>query len=248
MTRFGRLLDRSAKSLVAEAVDGALLDAECAPDEVELVVLGNVLGGLMQRQESCRGQVWLSESQVSATSVVNVENACASGATALHQAWLAVAGGLTDVALAVGVEKMYQKGGNLHAIEAMTAVVDQDQLEPLVQEHTDAGSTGSLFMGIYARWAREYAARSGATPEDFARVAVKNHDNGARNPKAQHRATYTLQDVLDARPIAEPLTLPMCSPISDGAAALVVTTAERAARWGADTVRLLGTAVGAGRI
>jgi acetyl-CoA acetyltransferase len=198
----------------------------------------------MQRQESCRGQVWLSESQVGETSVVNVENACASGATALHQAWLSVAAGVSDVAVAVGVEKMYDRDGNRQVLEAMTAVVDQDGLERIAAEHT----TASLFMGIYARWAREYAQRSGATPEDFARVAVKNHDNGARNPKAQYRSTYTLDEVLQARLIAEPLTLPMCAPVSDGAAALVVTTPERAARWGAAPVRMLGIAVGGGRI
>lgn len=247
MTAFGRLPERSAKALVAEAVDGALLDAGCPPDEVELVVLGNVLGGLMQRQESCRGQVWLAESQIGTASVVNVENACASGATALHQAWLSVAAGLTEVAVAVGVEKMFDHDGNRGAIAAMTSVVDQDRLEPIRREHAGDGPMGSLFMGIYARWAREYARRSGATAEDFARVAVKNHDNGARNPKAQYRSTYTLEDILLARPIAEPLTLPMCAPVSDGAAALVVATPERAARWGVEPVRLLGSAVGGGR-
>jgi len=248
MTPFGRFPDKSAKALVAEAFDGALCDALCPADEVEFVYFANVLGGLMQHQESSRGQVWLSHSQAHGASVVNVENACASGASALHQAWMSVAAEITDVAIAVGAEKMCDENGNRRALEAMTSVVDQDLLDSIKDAVGSDASARSLFMDIYARFAREYAERTGATAEDFARVAAKNHDHGALNPKAQYRSTFSVDEVLGARTIAEPLTLPMCAPISDGAAAVVVTTPERAARWGSEPVRVLGVALGGGRL
>jgi acetyl-CoA acetyltransferase len=87
--------------------------------------------------------------------------------------------------------------------------------------------------------------RTGATQEDFARVAVKNHDHGALNPKAQYRTRFTVEEVLSARKISGPLTLPMCSPIGDGSAAVIVTTPDIAARWGAEPITLLATMTGA---
>jgi acetyl-CoA acetyltransferase len=248
MTVFGKFVERGLKSLVNEAVDGALRDASCPPDEVRMVYFGNSLGGLLQRQECVRGQVWLSESQLSGVTVVNVENACASGATALHQAWLSVAAGLVDVAVAVGAEKMSDKSGNRPALEALQSGVDQDRLDKILRHHGMDGGSRSLFMEIYADHARRYAERTGATREDFARVAVKNHDHGSRNPKAQYHTTYTLGDVLAARIVREPLTVPMCSPISDGAAAVVLTTPQLAHRWQAHPVRVLAAAMGGGRV
>ena len=246
MTPFGKLHDRRMKSLVAEAVDGALADGRCDPDEVEIVHVGNVLGGLMQRQESTRGQIWLAESALAGLPVVNVENACASGSTALHQAWIAVAAGLVDVAVAVGAEQMH--GGATHVADALSTVVDQERMDEIRDEVGAKDPSRSMFMDIYARFADEYAARTGATAEDFARVTVKNHANGAHNDKAQYRRTFTVEEVLEARPISGVLTLPMCAPISDGAAAVVLTTPERAARWGAESVRVLGIALGGGRV
>jgi len=245
MTRFGKFADRRMKSLVGEAVDDALADAACPPDEVGMVHFGNVLGGLLQNQESSRGQIWLAESALDGAAVVNVENACASGSTALHQAWLSVAAGLFDVAVAVGAEKMFDE--ERRAGEALFSVVDQERLGPITQELAAEGAQQAIFMGIYARFARDYAARTGATAEDFARVAVKNHAHGARNPKAQYQHTFTVEEVLAARPIAGALTLPMCAPVSDGAAAIVVTTPDRAARWGTEAVSVLGIALGGGR-
>jgi acetyl-CoA acetyltransferase len=102
-------------------------------------------------------------------------------------------------------------------------------------------------MDVYAKAATEYMERTGATQEDFARVAVKNHDHGALNPKAQYRKRFTLEEVMTARAISGPLTLPMCSPIGDGSAAVVVTTPEIAARWGAEAVTVLATMTGSSK-
>jgi acetyl-CoA acetyltransferase len=246
MTRFAKHEDRDLKSLVNEAVDGVLKDSGCPPDEVELAYFGNVLGGRMQGQESCRGQIWASDSALSGVAMVNVENACASGSTALHQAWQSVGGGFADVAVALGAEKMYD-AGTRRALQAMYGVVDQDRLGEIKAELGVNGAKGSLFMNVYARLAERYSQDSGATQQDFARVTVKNHRNGAHNPKAQYGCDLGVEEVISARKIAGPLTLPMCAPISDGAAAVILTTRERAAAWEAEPVRVLSVAVGSGR-
>lgn len=248
MTTFGKFLDRNVKSLVTEAVDGALADSCCPADEVEMVYFANVLGGLMQNQESTRGQIWLSQSPLVGITVVNIENACASGSAALHQAWLSVASGLVDVAVAVGAEKMHDALGSGRALNAIRAAVDQDRLDSIQQELGSAGPSKSLFMDIYAEFTRRYVERTDANQEDFARVAVKNHQNAARNPKVQYNATFTVEEVLAARTISGQLTLPMCAPIADGAAAVVLTSAEKAAKWGAYPTRILGVALGAGLV
>ena len=248
MTAFGKFADRTPKSLAGEAVDGVLRDASASPDDVELVYFGNVFGGLLQGQESSRGQVWLSESALGGIPIVNVENACATSSTALHSAWLAVASGAADVVVAVGIEKMFDETGSARALGAMSSAVDQERLDDVKRELGVEGTDKSMFMNVYAEFARRFSERTGATQEDFALVAVKNHDHGSRNPKAQYRTTYTVEEVLAARPIAGPLTLPMCAPVSDGGSAVVVTTPERAAAWGAHPVRILGIAVGGGRV
>jgi acetyl-CoA acetyltransferase len=247
MTEFGKQPDRDLKELVSEAVDGALADSSCPADEVELVYFGNVLGGLMQRQESCRGQIWTSDSVIGGAAVVNVENACGSGGTALHQAWMSVAGGFADVAVALGAEKMFDSGTR-RALESMTATIDQSRVDAIKAEVGAQEPGDSLFMHIYARFAIDYSERTGATQEDFARVSAKNHANSEHNPKAQYRTPVSVEEVLAARAVAGPLTLPMCAPISDGAAAAIVTTPERAANWGAEAVRVLGIGIAGCRV
>jgi acetyl-CoA acetyltransferase len=247
MTNFGKQLDRTIKSLVAEAVGEALVDAKLPdPDHgVELVYYSNVTSGLLQGQESVRGQHALRGSGLEGIPLINVENACASGSTALNQAWLAVASGQVDVAVAVGAEKLHVED-KARAFAAMLSAMDQDRLEEIRAELGTTGA-GSVFMDVYARFATWYMDRSGATAEDFAAVTVKNHEHGMANPKAQYGGRLTVQEVLSARKVSGPLTVPMCAPMSDGAAAVVVTTPEKAARCEADAVRLLATAVGAGR-
>lgn len=248
MTPFGKFLDRSAKSLVAEAAGGAVADAELvgAHRSVQAIYYANSAAGVMQGQHAVRGQHAMREAGLTGIPLVNVENACASGATALHQAWLAVASGYVDVALAVGAEKLHHEDRN-RALAAMAGALDQDRLAEIRAElGTDGGSDRSAFMDIYGQLATRYMERSGATREDFARVAVKNHDHGALNPMAQYRMRFTVADVLGGRIVSGPLTVPMCAPIGDGAAAVIVTTPAVAARWGARPVRLLAVAIGAG--
>lgn len=243
MTAFGRHLDRSFDSLVAEATAEAFTDAGCSPADAQLVYYANTGAGLMQGQESVRGQHAVRSAGLSGVTLINVENACASGSTALNQAWLAVSAGQVDVAVAIGAEKLNHPDKS-RAFTTMTSALDQTRLAE-IRADLDGGS-GSVFMDIYARFATWYAERSDATERDFAQVAVKNHGHGALNPKAQYGRHMTIEQVLSARRISGPLTLPMCAPMSDGAAVAVVTTPELAARWGAHPVRLTATVIGAG--
>lgn len=245
MTRFGRFLDRTFASLVSEAVGAALTDAGTTPDAAGIVYYSNSGAGIIHGQESVRGQHAVRGSGLEGIPLINVENACASGSTAVNQAWLAVAAGQVDVAVAVGAEKLNHEDRS-RAFAVMTAALDQDRLPEIIADLGDAG-TGSVFMDIYARFARWYRDRTDATQADFARVAVKNHAHGALNPKAQYGGVLTVEEVLAARPISGDLTLPMCAPMSDGAAAAVITTPEIAARWGAQPARLLATVIGAAR-
>lgn len=244
-TRFGRHLDRTFSSLVSDAVTTALDDAGASATDAGLVVYGNSGAGVVHGQESVRGQHAVRGSGLDGIPLVNVENACATGSTAVNQAWLAVAAGQVDVAVAIGAEKLNHSDRS-RAFAVMTAALDQDRIDEIRDDLGTSGS-GSVFMDLYARWTRWYAERTGATREDFARVAVKNHAHGALNPHAQYGGMLTVEEVLAARPISGDLTLPMCAPMSDGAAAAVVTTPELARRWGATPVRLLATVVGAGR-
>ncbi|MEV1295944.1 thiolase family protein [Pseudonocardia sp. NPDC049635] len=245
MTTFGRMPDRSIASLVSEATNEALADAGTSAADVGIVYFGNVLSGLLQGQESVRGQHAVRGPGLAGIPLVNVENACASGSTALHQAWLSVASGQVDVAVAIGAEKL-AIADRSRALAALTSALDQERLEEIRRE-LGTGGDGSVFMDIYARFARWYLDRTDATPEDFARVVVKNARHGLANPRAQYGAELAVPEVLAARRISDPLTLPMCAPMSDGAAAVVVTTPEAARRSGADPVRLLAVGIGAGR-
>ncbi|TKG60620.1 thiolase family protein [Prauserella endophytica] len=196
---------------------------------------------LQQGQESSRGQHAVRDAGLSGIPLINVENACASGSTALDQAWLSVASGQVEIAIAVGAEKL-TTADKAKSLGALGTAIDQERLEETATELGSAG-TGSVFMDSYARFARWYMDRTDATPEDFARVTVKNAEHGAANPKAQYGRMTTVAEVLAARPVSGPLTVPMCAPMSDGAAATVVTTLETARRLGARPVRLLGKLV-----
>ncbi len=245
MTRFAKSPERSFSSLVTEATGSALADAGASPGDVEFIYYANSSAGVIHGQEAIRGQHAVRGSGLEGIPLVNVENACASGSTAVNQAWLAVASGQVDVAVAVGAEKLIHEDRSL-AFKAMAAALDQDRLAEIEADLGSSG-TGSIFMDIYARFARWYADRTDATPADFAQIAVKNHAHGALNPKAQYGAILTVEEVLSARKISGDLTLLMCAPMSDGAAAAVITTPEIAARWGADPVKVLATVLGAGR-
>lgn len=244
MTRFGKALDSTIPGLAELAVSAALGDAALSADRVGLVFFGNAMGGTMTGQEMVRAKAGLGQTDFAKlpTPMVSVENACASSSSAVYLASMAVASGQADVALAVGAEKMTSED-KTRAFRGLASAVDLarvDELEEALYGGTPedaAGSDRSLFMDIYADMAKRYAERSGATATDFARVAVKAHSHGALNPNAQYRNRITVDEVLCSRMVSDPLTLLMCSPIGDGAAAVVVCS-EEVAREVADPVRL----------
>lgn len=249
MTQFGKFPDTTLKALAGEATDGALGDAGLRAGDIEMAFFGNAVAGLITGQEMVRGQIALRETGLLGIPIINVENACASASTAFHLAWMAVASGQCDVAIAVGAEKLVHPDKQ-RSFEALAAATDLDRrqdLEDFVYSAQDGPGSGSMFMDIYALLARRYSELSGATERDFAQVAVKNHHHGAMNPKAQYRDEVTVEQVLASRQISGPLHLLMCSPIGDGAAALVLCSAERAKQMNADGVRVRATALASGR-
>ena len=246
MTRFDRHFERGLGSLAREAADGAMHDADIAADAVEFVAFGNAAAGILTGQEMIRAQTALAGSGLEGAPMVNVENACASASSAFHLAFNAIRSGQHEVALAVGAEKMNVADRNLPNV-ALARAVD---VEELVAEQGDSALTegaGPLFMEIYAGFALDYMETSGATQHDLALAAAKNRFHGSLNPKAQFRQAVTAEEVLASRTIVDPLTLFMCSPISDGAAALVLGTRETAQKAGGPLVRVRASAMQTGR-
>jgi acetyl-CoA acetyltransferase len=195
---FGKQPDTHPSELIWEATTEALADAGI--DRVDAVFLGTVFGapGVAQRALHAMG-IW-------GVPIITVENACASGTTALHEAIVAVDSGRYDNVLAIGVEKMTDSfNGAIHP------------------EPTDVeGRSGLALPSLYAMAASRYQALYGLTDAELAMVAVKNHGHAVHNPRAHHRTPHTVEEVLASRMIADPLTLLQCCPIADGAAAAVV--------------------------
>lgn len=252
MTAFGKFPERTVGTLAVEATTTALADAGLGVPDVETVFYANATAGLMTGQEMVRGQIALRETGLLGKPIVNVENACASASTAANLAWLSVASEQVDVALAVGAEKLSHPD-KTRAFTALAAAVDQERLgelkAALYNEQADPAATGdrSFFMDVYADMAKKYMARSGATAEDFAAVAVKSHRHAALNPRAQYRNQVTVEEVLQSRQISGPLTLLMCSPIGDGAAAIVFCSEGVAARLETPKVRVRASSLVSGR-
>jgi acetyl-CoA acetyltransferase len=233
MTPFGKLLDRSVKDLTREAVTAALVDADGTIADLEAVQFSNACQGHMQGQELIRGEIALRSMGIEGIPVTNVENACASASTAVHGAVQFLRAGMGEVALAVGVEKMYStdRARMFSAFDSgwdvETAEKNRERLMALAQgvevpEGTTSPRPYSAMMDVYAAWARFHMRTFGTTREQIATVAAKNHAHSIHNPYSQYRTAYSVEDVLNAPPITYPLTLPMCAPISDGAAAAIL--------------------------
>ncbi|HWE11841.1 MAG TPA: thiolase family protein [Solirubrobacteraceae bacterium] len=242
MTRFAKSA-ASLRALAAEAVAAALADAGLAADQLQAAYVGNAVAGLVTGQEMIRGQVMLRTVGIEGIPIFNVENACASSSSALHLACVSVASGQHDAVLCLGAEKLTHEDRTVGMAAIGTAVDVELQAEAARQA---TGRPRSFFMDIYAGMARDYMARSGATAEDFAAVVVKNQHNGGLNPRAQYGGELRVTDVLASRTIVDPLTLLMCSPISDGAAAVVLVSERAAARLGARGPRIRASVVRSG--
>jgi acetyl-CoA acetyltransferase len=233
MTKFGPHPGATVKSLTAEAVTACLADAGAVAGAVEAAYFSNTLQGLLEGQLSIPGQIALRSAGVEGVPVVNVENACASGSTALWLACQHLLSGAADIVLAVGVEKMVfeaeaQRATVMRAFEGgMDVSAGDAALRALTQ--LGAGIEGpsgeghrTRFMDIYAALCRAHMARFGTTQRHLAIVAAKNHDHSIHNDKCHFRKAMSVEEVLASRPLGYPLTVAMCSPLSDGAAAVLL--------------------------
>ena len=243
MTLFGKHLDRGLKSLSAEAVSAAIADAGISPAQIQAAYMSNAAAGVMTGQEMIRGQVCLRPLGIGGIPVINVENACASASTAFNQAAAMVSAGLYDIVLAAAVEKLYDEnkaksfaafggGIDVEAMRAQIAEAKKAEASAPKAAAADAGSKGTIFMDFYAASARIHMKLYGTKAEDFAAISVKNSFHGSMNKRAQFREALSLADVLSAPLIADPLTRPMCSPIGDGAAAVVIMSERKARELG----------------
>lgn len=241
MTSTGKFLDRSIKQLTADAVTAALADAGLAVGDIQAAYFSNATQGVLEGQTMVRGQIALRPLGIEGIPVFNLENACASASSAFNLAVQAVRAGEVDVALAVGAEKMFctDKARMFSVFDGAwdLQTTDANKNTLLAMGHgidPPEGSTSkapySLFMDIYAAFGRFHMREFGTTQRQFAAVAAKNHGHSAHNPLAQYRNTYTIDEILAAPPITYPLTLPMCAPISDGAAAAIVCSEAVLAR------------------
>lgn len=229
-TAFGAFPDRDLRSLAVEAGTKSLQDVNLAAEKIEAFYLGNFAG------PSFVGQNHLAPYIAGAMGVTGVpatrfEAACASSGTAFYHAVAAVASGLHDVVMVVGVEKMTSQPTPKVA-EILAAAGDV----------AGEGKAGATFPALFAMIARRHMYEFGTTREHLAAVAVKNHASGARNPQAHMRKVITLEQALNGKPIAEPLTVYDCSLISDGAAAVILAPLDRAAEFTSKPVRVLGIA------
>lgn len=232
-TPFGRHLEKSVKDLTREAVTAALEDAGAEISQIESAYFASATTGALQGQHSIAGQIALRHMGFESIPMFNLENACASGSSAFQLATHYIRAGEGDIALAVGVEKMYVKdkarmlavfdsGWDVEAVEENQRTLLSLGEGVEVPPGGDSDKARSVFMDVYAAFTRQHMKKFGTTQRHIAAVSAKNHHHSVHNVNAQYRQSLSIDEVLAAPAIAYPLTMPMCSPISDGAAAVIV--------------------------
>jgi acetyl-CoA acetyltransferase len=253
MTVFGRHLERSLDDLAREALNGALQDAGCRTEDLGIAFYAGMTNGPLQGQIAIPGQVVLSKVGIEGIPIYNIENACASGSAAFNLAVQSLKAGTTDVALAIGAEKM-NIADKLKALSIFEAGWDisraEQNYQTLVQmgegvevpEGSESDKPYSKFMAIYAAMCRHHMNTYGTTQRQIAAVSAKNHTHSVHNPYSQFRKPFSIEEILAAPPITYPITLPMCAPLSDGAAAAILCTEEGLKRIGADKARCIKVA------
>lgn len=225
MLPMGKHRDSSYAGLAMGPVLDCLARAGVARGEVQAAYVAHSYGGMLT------GQRILKEVGIGGIPVVNVDNACSGGASAVHQACRTVASGEHEIVLVVGVEKLTQFGGGTL---------------PLIEEDPEV-QLGMVMPALYAMRARRYLHERG-TIDDLAAVSVKARRHGALNPFAQLRKEVTAQEVLSSRPISDPLTLMMCCPTGDGAAAVLVVSEAVRRRLGGPAIAIASSVLHSGEM
>lgn len=228
--KFGKFPERGIRKMAEEVLFNLLKDAGAKPSDIEAAYVGS-------QNTACDdtlmmvGQIALEQAGIVGIPITNCTNACGSGSNAVHQAWLAIQSGLYDVTLALGIEKMSS---------------------PLLPQAMMAGRLGGgdseiegvfgLFApGIFGMIARKHMEVYGTTREQMAKVAVKNRYNASLNPTAQYQTPTTVEEVLSSKVVADPLTVLECSPISDGAAAVLLASEDAVKRFSGKPVEIIAS-------
>lgn len=252
MIKFGKHMDKGMKQMTGESLDLALKDCGLEKADIEAAWFSNSGWGMSEFQHCIRGEVALSANGLDKIPMVNVENACASGSTALHSAWMAIKAGVYDCVLAMGTEKMYfdlsnatkeQKAKSFQGFISGTDVEEttrwiekwkEDERKKKEQMLKEASEKGievkkgdskkghSVFMDFYAAGARNHMKEYGTTQRQLAVIAAKAHNNSTLNPLAQYTFPQTVEQVMADYEVAYPLTRSMCAPIGDGSAAAII--------------------------
>jgi acetyl-CoA C-acetyltransferase len=231
-TTFGEKWGTSFRNLFVEAGGMAIEDANISGETIDALYVGNMSAGRFIDQEHI-GALIADYSGLASehTPSTRVESACCSGGLAFRQAVIAVASGMEDIVVAGGVEKMTDVDTPT-SVDALAAAADREW----------EGFVGATFPGLYAMIATDYMNRYPLTREQLAQVAVKNHYNGARNPIAQFQHEISIDTVINSSLVADPLRLFDCSPITDGAAAVILAPLERAHEFTDTPIKVLATA------
>ena len=224
MIKFGRYPEENVATLGAQAVQFALQDASVQMPDIQMMAAGSLY------QTNMIGQKILKEVGMTGIPVYNVANACATGSTAFREAYFAVGSGAYDIALAVGVEQM-GKQGLLGGIAGDPAYSPEGVM-----------GTGTM-PGVFGMAGLEHSRKYGTTIEQFAQVSVKNHEHAMANPLSQYQVQVSLEDVLNGRMVAYPNTLYMCCPTGDGAAAAIIMSKEKAAKYTSMPIRIAASAL-----
>jgi acetyl-CoA acetyltransferase len=247
MVRFGKYPDRSVASLGRESIQCVLHDAGVRPDEVQAVYAGRSFGGALDGQVSVPAQAALRGTGIQDVPVFNFDNACAAAPTAMHVAVQAIRAGQYDLVLVVGMDKLFARDRR-QSMRALFGAMDVEEMSWMRKTIDDDGPAGSVFMDhYYAKVARSYLSETGASIHDYARVAVKNRANAVRNPYAQYRTPLTEDEVLSSPVVAEPLRVLMCSPLTDGAAAMLLCSERLRARINGPLVEVAASVVRSGK-
>ncbi|MAM68651.1 MAG: propanoyl-CoA acyltransferase [Rhodospirillaceae bacterium] len=225
MVPFAKYREKTLAEIGWPAVKAAIEDAGVEKRDIEAAYCGSALGGMMS------GQRVLKQLGITGLPITNVENACSSSSSAFRQAYIAVAAGVYDMVLVLGVEKLTKFGGG-------TLPLEKEDFEV---------THGLVMPALYGMRARRYMHDYGLTKEQLAQVAVKAHKHGAKNEDAQYRNEVTVEEVMEAREIAEPFTLLHCCPSGDGAAAVVIASAEKARQYTTKPVRVACSEVNSGK-
>ncbi|MEW6722178.1 MAG: thiolase domain-containing protein [Candidatus Micrarchaeota archaeon] len=230
MTPFGEHWEQGFRDLVVKAGVAAIEDAGIPGEKIDAGFVGTMASGRLVGQEHIGGLL-ADYMGLNPVPITRVEGACASGALALRQGVMAVASGHHDVVVVGGVEKMTDLGVN--TVSDILGGAGDQEWELFL---------GATFPAIYALMARRHMHEFGTTEEMMAAVAVKNHKNGAKNKYAQFQSEITMETVLKSKSIADPLKVFDCSPITDGAAALVLCPLDMAHSFGKKPVEIVSSA------